>query len=474
MTELDVAILGAGTAGLTAQSEVAKATDSYVVFDPGPLGTTCARTACMPSKAFLQSAHDFHRRHAFKALGITGGAGLGIDGPAVLAATRAIRDDLVEGVVEGMADWRDTHLVRAAAAFAPDGTLQAGDRRFRARSVVVATGTAPAVPDGWRARFGDRIRTSDDFFELEDLPARAAVVGLGAVGLELGQALARLGVEVTAFDPSESIGGVTDPEACARLRAAIGGEMKIVAHSAEPEEGRDGAVLLRWPEGSVEVDMLLVAAGRRSVIGDLGLEHLGVKLKDGRPELEQSRLDAPGTGVYFAGDVAAGPALLHEAADEGRVAGYHAARGTAAEFRRRVPLRLVFCAPQIAVVGEDWSALEKGGMERVAIGAASLDRAGRTRVSRQEGGLLRIYAERGTGRLLGATLVAPAAEHMGHLLAHALDQDASLRDLLRMPVYHPTQEEPLRRALRDAQSACDVEEDELERDRCDDAPTDAT
>ena len=85
INEIDVAIVGAGTAGLSARAEVAKVTQNYRVFDPGPHGTTCARAACMPSKAFLQSAHDFHRRQSFTGLGIRGDGKLEIDGKAVLA-----------------------------------------------------------------------------------------------------------------------------------------------------------------------------------------------------------------------------------------------------------------------------------------------------------------------------------------------------------------------------------------------------
>jgi dihydrolipoamide dehydrogenase len=134
--DLDVAIIGAGTAGLSAQAEVAKVTDRYRVFDSGPYGTTCVRSACMPSKALLQSAHDFHRRHAFDALGIKGAERLSVDAALVLAQTRALRDGLAEGVLGDMASWRETHLVPHVPVFAADGTLRA-ERRIA---------SAPAPP----------------------------------------------------------------------------------------------------------------------------------------------------------------------------------------------------------------------------------------------------------------------------------------------------------------------------------------
>lgn len=466
---LDVAILGAGTAGLAARAEVAKRTDSYRVFDPGPLGTLCARTACMPSKAFLQSAHDFHRRHAFAGLGIDGAEGLSADPARVLAETRALRDDMVAGVIGGMAEWRAGHLVPHAARFEPDGTLVAGGQRFRPRASVIATGSRPVVPPGWRERFGDRILTSDDIFERQALPRRIAVMGLGPVGLELGQGLARLGLDVTGFDPGPTLGGLADPGLMPRLRDAIGAEMRLVPAEAEPEPGPEGAILMRWSGGTVEVDAVLVAMGRAPNLEGLGLDALGVRLEAGRVAgLGRGRLNPEGTRAYFAGDAGAGPALLHEAADAGRVAGHFAARAEDAVFERRVPLSIVFSEPQVALAGAGWDeiAAREGG---IAIGTAAFDGAGRTRLQRAAGGAVRIYAARADGRLLGAALLGPEVEHPAHLLAHAIGRGDGVEDILRMPVYHPTHEEVLRRALRDARRSCQARPGALDAIRCEDA-----
>lgn len=475
-TDIDVAIIGAGTAGLSARSEVAKVTDSYRVFDPGPYGTSCARVACMPSKALLQSAHDFHRRNAFEALGIVGGTGLRVDSVRVLEETRRLRDGLVDGVLDGMSDWRGTHLVAHAPVFETGGVLRAGDARFRPRATIIATGSRPVVPAGWRERFGARLLTSDDVFELRHLPRRIAVIGLGPVGLELGQALARLGVEVTGFDPARSVGGLTDPELLPRLREALSAEITIVTAEAQPVERAGHAITMQWAnddsEGETEVDMLLVAMGRRPNIDGLGLDQLGVTVgEDGRPDLPEGRLNPPGARVYFAGDAGLGPGLLHEASDEGRVAGHFAARGEDAVFDRRTPLRMVFCEPQIALAGATWDKLQDRA-EGIATGQASFDGAGRTMLQRAQGGAIRIYAEKSSARILGAAIAAPEAEHLAHLLAHAIGQGNDLRDLLRMPAYHPTHEEVLRRALRAALAECAVDRAELEAIRCKDAPVD--
>lgn len=467
---LDVAIIGAGTAGLSARAEVAQVTDSYRVFDPGPYGTLCARAACMPSKALLHSAHAFHRRHAFPALGILGGEGLRVDAARVLAETRALRDSLVAGVEESMEPWRDTHLVPHPAILEPNGILRAGETRFRPRATVIATGSGPVVPAGWRDRLGDRLLISDDIFDLCDLPRRLAVIGLGAVGLELGQALARLGVEVTGFDPAASIGGLADPELVQRLRASLSEEMTIVNAAAEPVATDGGAIRMHWDGGETEVDMVLVAMGRRPNIEALCPEAWGIALdEDGHPALPEGQLNLAGTRIHVAGDAGTGPALLHEASDEGRLAGYFAARGGDARVDRRTPLRMVFCEPQIALAGATWETL-KHRADEIAIGKASFDQAGRARLQRASGGALRIYAEKATARILGAAILAPEAEHLAHLLAHAIDRQDDLRALLRMPVYHPTHEEVLRRGLRRALKATALDATELDAIRCADAP----
>ncbi|MEE4239677.1 MAG: dihydrolipoyl dehydrogenase [Anderseniella sp.] len=471
-TELDVAIFGAGTAGLSARAEVAKVTQNYRVFDPGPYGTTCARAACMPSKAFLQSAHDYHRRHSFGNLGIRGGEALEADISAVLAETRALRDSLVQGVLDGMESWRGTHLVAHVPEFQQDGTFVAGGEIFRPRATVIATGTRPLVPKPWQG-FGDRVVTSNSFFEMTDLPRRMAVVGLGPVGLELGQAMARLGVEVTGFDPSPSLGGLADPELEPVLRDAMQREMRIVNAAAEPSQDPGGALRLHWPDGEITVDRVLLAIGRTVDLSDLKLDRIGVKFgKKGRPVLQDGRLDQPGVPVYFAGDVSGGSALLHEASDEGRIAGWCAVRGKAATFQRRVPLRIVFTEPQIAVAGSGWEELSDERADELASGHASFTNAGRARLERYRTGAVCVYAEIKSARLLGAAFVSHAAEHMAHFMAYAIEHESNLKELLRTPFYHPTHEEVLRRALRSALDECDTSLGELEEIRCQDTPVD--
>ena len=211
MKELDVAILGAGTAGLSARREVAKVTSNYLVFDGGKLGTTCARAGCMPSKVLIQVANDFHVRTKLQRRGISGGDHLAVDGGALMSHVRSLRDRFVRAVVDSMESWQETHLVRHHARLVDPHTIEAGGERYRARRIIIATGSRPTRSRAWQDAAA-LLSDSDDVFEWPTLPRFVAVIGLGVIGVELGQALARLGTQVIGISLDKAIGGLSDPE----------------------------------------------------------------------------------------------------------------------------------------------------------------------------------------------------------------------------------------------------------------------
>jgi dihydrolipoamide dehydrogenase len=263
-----------------------------------------------------------------EALMRTGGADQRqIDKAAVLSEIRRIRDHPVSGVVSGMEDRSTSHLIEHAAQFADDGTLRTDSLMFHPHATVIATGTSPVVPLEWLETHGDRLLTSDGLFETETLPGRIAVIGMGPVKLELGQALARLGVEVTGFDPSPNLGGIFHPDLQDLARSAMRSEFRIVATTAEPELGKSGVVNMNWDDECIEVDCVLAAMGRKPNLEGLGLHNLGIDTDaDSPPEIDESCLNIPGTRIYLASDVSGVRPLLHEVADEVRIAGYSAVR----------------------------------------------------------------------------------------------------------------------------------------------------
>lgn len=454
----DIAIIGAGTAGLSALREVRKKTDNFVIINDGPYGTTCARVGCMPSKALIESANSFHRRKHFGELGIRGADQLAIDVPTVLRRVRKLRDEFVAGIVR-LTDEIGPRSIAGKARFVGPDTLQVGDQRLRAKAIIIATGSHPIVPPDWLA-LGARVLTSDNLFEQSTLPARIAVIGLGPLGIEISQALARLGVQITAFSSGQSLTGASDPQINERALALLRREFTIhLGHRAAVAPEGDRVRILAGDQ-QVTADAVFAALGRRPNLDGLGLQHLGVTLdQQGIPPFNRQTMQIDDLPIYIAGDVNDDLALMHEANDEGHISGYnardnlsHGERELPSCFQRRTPLAIAFSDPNIAVVGQRLADLDE---KQIVIGTVDFSNQGRARIALENHGMLRVYANRVDGRLLGAEMCAPRGEHLAHLLALAIANRQTVQGLLGMPFYHPVFEEGLRTALRDASRQLD-------------------
>ncbi len=443
--KVDVAVIGAGSAGLFALGQVRKATDDFVLINGGPFGTTCARVGCMPSKVLIQVAEDFHRRDALAKEGIMGGEALSVDIGQTLAHVRRLRDGFVSKLTSRSTDRMGDKLITGHARFLEPNLLEVAGQRVRAGKVILATGSRPVVPRAWEA-FGDRILTTDNLFEQETLPPSLAVIGLGVIGLEIGQALHRLGIQVTGIDMLETIGGLSDPAVNAAALKVIGDEFPLwLGHPAEVAE-LDGQLKVSAGENIALVDKLLVSMGRRPNTDGLGLDVIGAPLDDlGRPRFDPGTLQLGDLPIFIAGDATGERMILHEAGDEGRIAGSNAVRDEPIAYRRKTPLAVTFCDPNIASAGASWAELE--GRADVAVGEYDMASQTRAMVMGRNRGLLRVYGDATDGRLLGAAMLAPHGEHLAHLLAWCIEKEMTVFDLIRMPFYHPVIEEGLQNAL---------------------------
>lgn len=441
---LDVAIIGAGTAGLAALREVRKRTQRFVIINDGSWGTVCARVGCMPSKALIEAANAFHHRSTFTEFGIQGADFLTADMPAVLRRVRRLRDDFVASTVKTTEDL-GRHAISGRARLLAPGRLEVNGQVLHARNIIIATGSSPIVLKSW-STLGKRLLTTDTLFEQEALPARMAVLGMGPIGIEMAQALSRLGIEVIGFGGSQTIAGLTDPQVNAVAVELLRREFSLnLGEKAELSVISDG-LQVRTGSTQVVADGVLAALGRCPNIDGLGLETLGVALDEhGIPPINPSTMQVADLRVFMAGDANDQAAILHEAADEGHIAGFNATCSVPVCFVRRTPLAIVFADPGIAVVGNRYQRLDS---TKTLVGEVMFDRQGRARLGQHNKGILRLYAEIESGRLLGAELCAPAGEHMAHLLALAIDRSLTVQELLHMPFYHPVLEEGLRTALR--------------------------
>ncbi len=456
---VDVAIIGAGTAGMVACQRALKVTDRVLLIEARQYGTTCARVGCMPSKLLIAAADHAHQMQVAPGFGISAGS-IRIDGKAVMARVRKERDRFVGSVIDSVGRLPDVNRMMGRARFAaPDRLIvdmENGEaREICARSVVIATGSRPNIP-GFLKEAGDRLVVNDDLFEWTDLPESVAVFGPGVIGLELGQALSRLGVRVRMFGVGGGVGPIRDQSVRACALESFNGEFPLDPDADVTRiEGTGEGVRISFrekdqTERTETFDYLLAATGRRPNVDGLDLQNAEIELDDrGLPLFDPYTLRCGDSHIFIAGDANNARPLLHEAADEGRIAGDNAARyPDVRSGLRRTPMSVVFTDPQIASVGLTIDEVDERCRGRYAVGEVSFRDQGRSRVMARNTGLLRVYAEQGSGLFMGAEMFGPEAEHIAHLLAWSVQRRLTVSEMLEMPFYHPVVEEGVRTALK--------------------------
>ena len=458
--QVDVAIIGAGTAGMSAYNAARKHTDSIVVIESGPYGTMCARVGCMPSKLLIAASEAARAVQGAPVFGVHT-QGLQVDGAAVMQRLHAERARFVQSAVDDVLAWPAAHRLRGHARFTAPGVLAVSDgsseHTVHARRTIIATGTTPIYPQDWKAQLGDRMVINDDIFSWTSLPKSVAVVGTGVIGLEMAQALQGLGVKVLLMGRSEKVGPLTAPALQTAARQLVTQDVETLLSTQVTQVQRQGEqVALTITQGnathSALVDYLLVTTGRRHTLDALDVVNAGITLDDkGRPQVDRQTRQVQDLPIFMAGDANGLMPLQHEASDDGFAAGANAATWPHIQpFARRAGLNIVFSHPQMMIAGQSHAALTRAGAEFV-VGSVEFANQGRARVMDLAQGKLQVYADRASQRLLGAEMIGPSAEHFAHLLAWCVQQQTTLADLIAMPFYHPVLEEGLRTALRDAQ-----------------------
>ncbi|MBK1646025.1 dihydrolipoyl dehydrogenase [Thiocapsa imhoffii] len=443
---VDVAVIGAGHAGLNAVKEIRKTTDRFVLINGGELGTTCARVGCMPSKVAIHLAELYQSRQRFGHYGIVGAEALKVDQAAALEHVRDLRDTFVDLVMANTTDEMGDELVEGFARFIDANTLAVGNRLIHAKAIVIATGASTMIPLGWKQQLGDRLLTVETLFEQERLPESVAVIGLGPIGVEMGQALHRLGTKVVGVDVGTRIARVQDPEINRLAVEILEREFPVWLGAPVAVERVGEQVRVTQGDREILVDSIFVATGRRPNIEGLDLGKVGCVLDaHGVPLYDPRTLQVGRFPIYLTGDATGGVANLQIAAAQGQVAGYNACHAKPRTLDAKTPMSIVFSDPNIAVVGTPWSQLSAD----VVVGQQRFGPVGRALIMGSNRGLLRLYADGRTGIVLGGAMVGPRCEHLAHLLAWGIESRMTAEQMLAMPYYHPVIEEALQDALHD-------------------------
>ncbi|MCA1988360.1 MAG: NAD(P)/FAD-dependent oxidoreductase [Desulfarculus sp.] len=433
--DYDVFIIGGGgSGGFTAATTALKSGARVAMAEAGRLGGLCILAGCMPSKTLLHHAALIRER------GADGRAAY----PGVLGHKRQVVEFLAGNRVQAVQAKiaQGLEVIPGRAAFVDPHTLEVNGRRVTAEKIVIATGSREVMPalEGLAAASP---LVAESFMELEALPASLLVLGGGAIALELAQFAARMGVAVSLVQRSgqllsnedQSVGQVmkealeddgvkvfTDTQLQA-VRPAGGGWRLSFLHHDQPFE--------------LEAEAVLAALGRRPNLEGLNLAAAGVAVKGGAVAVDQfMRTSQP--HIFAAGDVTGGPMVVNLAVVQGEVAGHNATHPEARALDDRVLPRAVYTDPQFARVGLNHGQAHHAGL-RFAEATQVLSEMGVARTYPQPlRGFMTMRADRDTGLIVGAELVAPNAAEMIHDVAVAMTLGGRPRDIAAIPYLHPS------------------------------------
>lgn len=458
MHDYDVIVLGGGSAGTSAAAAATKAGARTLMINDGELGGLCILRGCMPTKAMLASAHALHEATHTEPFGVR------LEG-RVTADFARIMERKAEQVLRFQrakvrsVESQDYEVLFGRARFAPAGGVEVGGRRLKAGAYVIATGSAPAILP-IPGLEDVPVLTSDNVMRLESQPASLLVQGAGPVGLELSQFFARIGTRVLLVNRSALLSRF-DEECGEELARAFREEPSLelaVPGVIERLSGAGSGLVARVRSGGrafdYEADALLMAAGRRAALDDVGLEHAGLRAVGGRLPCD-SRMRTTNPQVYVAGDATGVFQILHLANQEGSVAGHNAAgAGPEKQMDYRLRMAVVFTDPPFAQVGANEREARLEGWDPV-VGRARLPETGRAITMSVRHGLWKLYACKSTGEILGCSMLGPRADDLIHLVALLMADRAAVGRIFELPWYHPTLSEVMLNVGRDA--ACRIE-----------------
>ena len=436
----DLAIIGSGSAAFAAAIKATEAGARVVMIEKGTPGGTCVNVGCVPSKALLVAAEAHHRGHSHDFAGVAHIAG----GTPDLGAIVAQKDELVGALRQAKyLDLIDTYgftLRHGTARFVDADTITVDDEPLRAANYLIATGAHPALPPIEGFDTVDYL-TSTSALELTTVPARLAVVGANAIGLELGQAFAHLGADVTFLDIAERVAPFEEPEISAALTEVLLGDGAHVVTGAQIKrfsQAADGTVTIEGDlanlGSTLTVDRVLVATGRAPNTAELNLEAAGVAVDRRGFVVVDEFLQTTNTRVWAVGDVTASPQFVYVSAAEGAIAADNAISGTGRRTDYRTLPRVIFTTPQVAAVGLTEARAVEAGFD-VITSLLPLAYVPRAIVNRDTRGLIKLVADRTTDRLLGAHVLAEGAGEVIQAGVYALMSGLTTTEIAR--AFHP-------------------------------------
>lgn len=429
----NLVVIGGGSAGLVSAIVAVKAGASVTLVQAGEMGGDCLNTGCVPSKALIHAASLVRAARDATRLGLLGDAGTVNSAAAMAHVRRSIKQVAPHDSVERFAGLGvDVRLGRARIT--SPWSVEISGATLTTRSIIVATGAAPVVPD--IPGLADYV-TSETIWALREAPARLLILGGGPIACELAQAFARLGSKVTIADRGNRLLSREDDDVSDHLLARLVAEGVTVLPSHRAVAA-SGAEMMFENGARVAYDCVLVAIGRKARVTGFGLEQLGVSISPSGTIQTNQYLQSSCPSVYACGDVAGPYQFTHAASHQAWHAAVNALFGQLHRIRidyGGMPA-VTFCDPEIARVGLNEREAKAQGVpyEVTTKPIDDLDRA----IVDEAHGFVKILTKPGSDRILGATVIAPRAGEMLAELTLAMRHGIGLKKLFATIHPYPT------------------------------------
>lgn len=437
MRQSDYIIIGAGPGGYETAAALAAAGKDVVLIERDSLGGTCLNRGCIPTKCLCASANiiaDISRADAF---GISV-ASYTADYAAAHARIAGVTSQLRAGIESLLAK---VTVVKGTAALEQNHVVVVGDERFTAPQIIIATGSAPAVPPVEGAALAV---TSDDFLNLDEIPRRVAIIGGGVIGIEFASVLNAFGREVTVIEYCPEILPAFDRDIAKRLRTAMGRRgVKFMVSTAVTaiRPGFEIDVKGRKGDDRIEADLVVMATGRRAVVPQ-GTAEAGIELDERGFIKVDDLMQTSVEGIFAIGDVNGRCMLAHAAEAQGR-------RAIGSDVNLDIIPSAVFCHPEAAMVGMTEEAA-RATDRNIVVGKASYAANGKALATGEESGTVKLVADRDSGFILGCHVLGAHASDIVAEAAALMFGMTTVGELADELVHnHPTLSEVLPAAARD-------------------------
>ncbi|MDP9484697.1 MAG: mercury(II) reductase [Actinomycetota bacterium] len=416
-TEYDLAVIGSGGGAFAAAIRAVESGARVIMIERGTIGGTCVNVGCVPSKTLLRAAETRHHAgdHPFEGVETEASA---VDYGRLVAQKDGLVGDLQKAKYADLIGEYGWEFVEGEASFEDGETLRVGEMTLRAGAYLVATGARPAVPEVPGLEEAGYL-TSTTNMEQDRLPASVLVIGAGYVGLEQGQLLSRLGSRVTVMQRGPRLLPDGEPEVSEAMREGLEREGIAVLtgvrveRAEKTEDGKKRLYLtVDGEERVLEGEEILVAAGRKPNVEELGLDRAGVELDERGAVRVDEGLGTTNPRVWAVGDVTLGPQYVYVAAHEGAMAADNALSGAGRTLDFGALPGVMFTDPQVATVGLTEARARAEGRD-VETSVLPLSAVPRALVNRDTLGVVKLVADADTRRLLGAHI---AAENAGEVI----------------------------------------------------------